>query len=265
MECINIQHTIIDFIEGNISQDIKVQIEEHLLNCESCRNHHKQTRMLLDELHVIEDEAPEDDLKLSFYSMLEDEKEKIQHDNEQRPLLINKHKGLQVFKYAAAIIILLGIGFLVGQNMQIQNYQSSEIASLRAELSNMQQTATMASLSQPTTSQRLKAINIINEQLKSDEKTINILINTFKSDENINVRMAAANALANYPEVEDVRTAFIESLENESDPALQITLINLLTQIQDSRAKKAFEKILENENTIPVVKEQATEGLKVFI
>ncbi len=33
MECKNVQNILIDFIEGNISADIKVQIEEHLLTC----------------------------------------------------------------------------------------------------------------------------------------------------------------------------------------------------------------------------------------
>lgn len=265
MECNNIQHTIIDFIEGNVSEDIKLQIEEHLLNCEECRMHHKQTRALLEGLHEIEDELPGDDLKLDFYNMLENEKENIINTNHKNIKRSEKNSGAYFIRYAAAAIIFLSIGFFTGHGIQLRNYQNTEIAALRRELSNMQQTATMASLSQPTASQRLKAINTINEQLRFDEKTINVLITTFKSDENINVRMAAANALANYPDVEDVRTAFIEALETESDPALQITLISLLTQIQDERAKKAFEKILDNENTIPVVKEQVKEGLKVFI
>ncbi len=123
----------------------------------------------------------------------------------------------------------------------------------------------MASLSQPTASQRLKAINLINDQVESDQKTINILINTFKNDDNINVRMAAANALSRYSESEDVRNIFMSVLDKEGDPALQITLINLLTQMQEARAKKTFEKILDDENTIEVVKEQIQQGLKVFV
>ena len=54
-------------------------------------------------------------------------------------------------------------------------------------------------------------------------------------------------------------------LDKEEDPALQITLINLLTQMQEEKAKKIFEKILRNENTYPVVREQVQQGLKVFI
>ncbi len=153
----------------------------------------------------------------------------------------------------------------MGRNTQIQSKQNAEIASLRYELQTIQQTATLASLRQPTASQRLKAVNAISELVELDIKTIALLINTFKSDDNINVRMAAANSLSKYSQSPEVRDAFIEVLEKEEDAAMQITLINLLTQMQEARAKKAFEKILNNENSIPVVKEQAKEGLKVFI
>ena len=265
MECKNIQNLLIDFIEEKIPEDIKVQIEEHLLTCKSCRTEHKQTRQLLDDMHVFEDEQPVEQLKVDFYTMLEKEKEQLNNISQNSNSPNQNRLNWNYLKYAASVIVLLGIGFFLGQNLQIRSQQSSEIAALRSELYSMQQTATMASLSQPTASQRLKAINIINEQVKSDEKTINILINTFKNDDNINVRMAAANALIKYSESEEVRDVFIDILEKEKDPALQITLINLLTQMQDVRAKKTFEKILNSDNTIPVVKEQIQEGLKVFI
>lgn len=264
MECRNIQHTLIDFIEGNISEDIKVQIEEHLLICKTCRTEHKQVRELLEEIHLQEDQQPDEKLKVNFYSMLEEEKEKL--GTEIIPFNSNhKSYNWNIYKYAATAIIILGIGFILGQNLQLNSKQNSEIAALRSKLYSMQQTATLTSLSQPTASQRLNAINIINDQVKSDEKTINLLINTFKTDDNTNVRMAAANALAKYSESEDIREVFIDVLETEKDPALQITLINLLTQMQEKKAMKAFKKILKDENSLPVVKQQVEEGLKVFI
>jgi len=266
MECKNIQNLLIDFIEEKIPEDIKVQIEEHLLTCKTCRTEHKQTRQLLDNMHVFEDMQPDEQLKVDFYTMLEKEKEQINNVSSCNSDSQNQNKfSWNYVKYAASVIILLSLGFFLGHNLQIRNQQSSEIAALRSELYSMQQTATMASLSHPTASQRLKAVNIINEQVEFDQKTINTLINTFKSDDNINVRMAAANALAKYSQYEDVRDEFINVLEKEEDPALQITLINLLTQMQEARAKKTFEKILNNNNTIPVVREQVQQGLKVFI
>jgi len=265
MECKNIQNLIVDFIEGNVSADIQVQIEEHLLTCKKCRTEHKQTRQLLDDLHELENEIPSSQLKEDFYTMLEDEKEKVNNPHTNKEQSFNLNVRLNLIKYAASAIILLGFGFLLGRNVQMQSKQNQEIAALRTELLSMQQTATMATLSQPTASQRLKAVNMIEEKTKVDLNTIALLINTLKNDENVNVRMAAANALAKYSESDEVRNAFIDVLEKEEDAAMQITLINLLTQLKDKRAKNTFEKILNNQQTIPVVKQQAQEGLKVFI
>lgn len=265
MECKNIQNLLIDFIEGNIQANIKAEIEEHLLSCKNCRTEHRQLQEILMDMNELEDENPGEQLKMDFYSMLENEKELNKKENKEVYLVKKTSFNWNYFKYAASIIVLLGIGFILGTRTRINTERDMEIAQLRSELNSIQHTATLASLSQPTASQRLNAINIINNQLKPDEKTITVLLNTFRYDENTNVRMAAAQALAKYPENNDIKEAYLEVLENDENPALQITLINLLTQFQEARAKKAFEKIIQNENTMPVVKQQAEQGLKVFI
>ena len=266
MECRNIQNLMIDFIDGNIFGDRKEQIEEHLLVCKKCRDEHMKVKQLQDDLKLIEDEVPREEMKSNFYSMLEQEKKQLNENKISREKYHEtKHLGRNFMKYAAITIALLSIGFLLGQQMQLRNTNQEEIALLKQELNEMQQNFSMASLTNSTASQRLKAVNTISDQIKPDDKMIYTLINTLKNDENVNVKMAAANALAKYPENKKVRDVLIESLQNEEDPALQITLIGILTQIQDKRAKNAFQNILQNDNTIPVVKQQAEEGLKVFI
>ncbi len=266
MECRNIQNLMIDFIDGNISGDMKEQIEKHLLVCKTCRDEHMKIKQLQDDLKLIEDEVPSEKMKSNFYAMLEQEKKQLKRNKiskeEHRE---TKHLVRNFMKYAATTIILVSIGFLLGQQMQLRNSNQEEMALLRQELNEMQQNFSMASLTNSTASQRLKAVNTISDQIKPDDKMINTLISTLMNDENVNVKMAAANALAKYPENKKVRDVLIESLQNEEDPALQITLIGILTQIQDKRAKNAFQNILQNDHTIPVVKQQAEEGLKVFI
>ncbi|MFP4025500.1 MAG: HEAT repeat domain-containing protein [Thiohalospira sp.] len=265
MECKNIQNLMIDFIDRNISGDKKDAIEKHLLECEACRNEHKQMLQMFNDLNIVKDEKPDNHLKSDFYAMLENEKKQLVKIPTVNLTNKNSQMNWSFIKYAATTIILIGIGFLLGQQMQVRNNNQAEIAMLRKELYEMQQNLSMASLTHSTASQRLKAVNTISEQLAPDNKMIDVLINALNNDDNINVKMAAANALSKYPENQEVRNELIESLENEEEPALQITLISILTQIQDKKAKKAFQNILQNENTIPVVKQQAEEGLKVFI
>jgi len=265
MECKNIQNLLIDFIEGNIQADIKVQMEEHLMACGKCRTEHKQLVMLLNDLQQLGDEQPGEMLKTDFYTMLEEEKENISTSGKPKAkgTLIKLNQNFM--KYAAGALILFTVGFFSGTRLQLINKQNNQIAALQSQVWQLQQSASLASLIQPTASQRLNAVYTISEQSTQDEKMVNILINTLRNDENTNVRMAAAQALAQYKGNDEVHTAFVEVLGNETDAAMQITLINLLTRFREEKAKKAFEKILNDNSSLPVVKQQAEQGLKVFI
>jgi hypothetical protein len=85
------------------------------------------------------------------------------------------------------------------------------------------------------------------------------------TDANVNVRMTAMYALTRYSNIENARTALITSLNKQTDPLLQITLINILVEIQDARAKEPLQEILINKDLHEMVKKQAETGLKAFI
>ena len=85
------------------------------------------------------------------------------------------------------------------------------------------------------------------------------------NDANVNVRMSAMYALSKYSTNDVVKEAFVESLKHQTDPLLQITLINILVNIQDNRAKQPIQNILDNNDTPDVVKQQAAKSLQAFI
>jgi HEAT repeat protein len=81
------------------------------------------------------------------------------------------------------------------------------------------------------------------------------------TDENANVRLAAIDALRKFADEEKVRTALIESLATQEKPVVQIALINLMVQLKEERAKKAFQQIIDDEASISVVKDEASYGI----
>jgi len=129
----------------------------------------------------------------------------------------------------------------------------------------MQQNLTLASLSQPTASQRIKAIHTVNAILQPDPDMIKALLNTLNADDNMNVRMAAAYALARYPGSQAAKDALIKAMGKQTDPLMQITLIGILVDLQDVRAKESFKDIINDQKSNPQVKEQAEKGMKAFI
>ena len=60
----------------------------------------------------------------------------------------------------------------------------------------------------------------------------NNLLTAIIYDENDNVRMTAFEALVNFTSSEIVKTTFIEALEQEQNPSIQVAIIQALVQIQ---------------------------------
>lgn len=264
LKCTDIRSLQVDFIDNTISDKLKIQVEKHLETCAACQDEFIQTGELIELMKKEEDQLPSSNLSKNFYDLLEDEKIK-QNQNIHIKESSKTSFKISTLKYAAQIIVLLGIGYLIGNTITLKNSKPSEIAMLKEEIKLIQNNLSLSSLSQPTANQRLNAIQNINNSSELDADIANVLINTLNHDENVNVRMAAAYALAKYSVNETVKNALINSLDQQKDPLLQITLIGILTDIQDSRAKQPFEKILNNENTPAYVKDQAKQAMKVFI
>ncbi len=79
------------------------------------------------------------------------------------------------------------------------------------------------------------------------------------------MRYAALQALSNYLDNEQVRYELVKSLETQTDPLIQISLIMVLVEAQEKSARVPMKKLIENKETLPEVKEQAEIALKVLI
>lgn len=266
MNCTYIQDLLVEFHENTLNKEQTSEVESHLTSCAQCRHEYELTKQFLSAMNNVEDEQPSSNLKQNFNQLLETEKEiqskdalHIEHKRQ------NSYQFGEFLKYAAAILIIFGIGFLLGKNLGPSDNQSMEIAQLQSDLHSMKQNLTLATLQQPTSSQRLKAVNILEKQGHGNDKVLSALVQTLQSDANVNVRMAAANALTKYANDPLVRNAYLEALKNQKEPSIQITLINILVDIKENRAKTLLEEILNEDNNLPVVKELATQGVKIFI
>jgi hypothetical protein len=96
------------------------------------------------------------------------------------------------------------------------------------------------------------------EYVKEDNKIIQTLIGILHKDENGNVKIATIDALLKFPKNEKIRTNLIVALKNEEAPLVQIKLIKALSFLRENRAQKPLEEIINNEETYPIVKNNAT-------
>jgi HEAT repeat protein len=151
--------------------------------------------------------------------------------------------NLKYVSVAACFAIIFSVGFwFVNQN---------ENLSAQKEL--------LANLDADSAGKRLEGVYAFNDEYKKeDSRIINRLIEIIHTDENANVKIATIDGLLQFPSNERIRKNLIKALENEDKPLVQIKLIKALTILRENRAQKPLEKIINDEQTFPIVKNNAT-------
>jgi anti-sigma-K factor RskA len=262
MNCKDLEILLVDYIDKKLPEEETKIVESHIENCESCKQQLEETKQLFTSINKQKQVQPSASLKQGFYEMLENEKTQNEKTvNEKREKTVSIRKLIAI---AAQLVVFVAIGVAIGWYSG-QKSSQPELAQLNQKIDQLSQQVHFAALNQPTASQRIKVINEINAASQVDEKMLDVLINTMNGDENVNVRLTAIYALTDYKHLPKVKDAFIESLAKQQDPVLQVTLINLLITLKDSKVKPALEEIIDNEYVDSQVKEQAKQGLSVQI
>ena len=77
--------------------------------------------------------------------------------------------------------------------------------------------------------------------------------------------MAALNALAKFRNEPLIGNALVETLSIQTDPIIQISLINILVEMQETRAVDQMKNILQDNSTNESVKKLAEQGILTLI
>ncbi|WP_405566089.1 HEAT repeat domain-containing protein [Polaribacter sp. Asnod6-C07] len=151
--------------------------------------------------------------------------------------------SIKFISIAASVVIVFSVGFWYLNQEKIDIAQQQLMASLDAE----------------SAGERLEGVYAFNDEYKKeDRRIINRLIEIIHKDENANVKIATIDALLQFPSNEKIRTNLIQALEKENKPLVQIKLIKALSILRENRANKPLERIINDEKTYPIVKNNAT-------
>lgn len=165
------------------------------------------------------------------------------------------------FAFVALICGLL-VGYLVRPN---PSASSSEMQALTQEVSTLKEMMMLSLLEKESATDRLKAVSLTQDMPTVSEKVTGALIQTLNEDENVNVRLAALDALKPYVRDSAVREQIVRSISKQTSPLVQLALADLMAQLQVKSSAKALEKIIESDGTPAEVKKRIQENLKVLI
>ena len=167
-------------------------------------------------------------------------------------------------KVAAIITLVLmtySTGYYIGSQKGKEKQQILEVA-----LNQSRQQVFLASLQEFTGPQKIEAVNNISQSGQTGDKLIDALVKTMNTDKNVNVRLAAINALTGMiSNNQRVKNELIRSLSLQNNPLLQISLIQVLTESGVKEARSEIESISRSEKTDENVKEFAKDMIKIII
>jgi len=247
MKCNDIENKLIDYIEDNLTKEESLNINKHLDACSTCQKEVNEMKLFLGAIDNDIQETPSNNLKLNFEAFLNEEKKQTKVIPLQSKTNWKSH-----IRIAASILIVVS-AFLIGKHQ-------SSLGTIELSLAEKQKTKkekqVLALLENQSASQRILAVSNAEKFSENDTKIIDALINKLFNDENINVRLAAAEVLSKFSTLEKVKAALIKSLETEKVPSMQIELIQILGNIQEKRALESMRELLENEETPNYVKQE---------
>lgn len=180
-----------------------------------------------------------------------------------KPININKNKVTGWWLKIAAAIALLIIGFSAG--ILVNNQKDPEVIAAIPEETREKNIFLMANLNESSASERILTINKSRNLKNMDEEVLYALVRTMNYDENINVRLAAIEALSNFQDIAEVRKAVIHSLDIQENPIVQIALIDLLVKMGEKKAVNEMQRLLIDEQTEEVVKQRVQESLPLLM
>ena len=261
IHCTELEHKIVDYIDGSLSEKESVIIKNHIASCNTCKATYEETSSLINSFANEPIAQPSENLKSSFEQMLAKEKEA---QNKVISLYPNKKKSYKSVLQIAASVAILFTGYLIGGYQESQNSQQ-EIASFQNEQKQLKENMLLAMIDNSSPSKRIKAVNYTEEITAPDTKILEALINRMQNDSNSNVRLSAAEALSKFTDSELVRTSLIATLSTEKIPSIQIEIIQILVQIQEKRALDPMKKILEQPEAPDYLKTQVNIGIAKLI
>lgn len=268
MTCQQIKEKFPDYLIGDLDQKNMKDVQSHLATCHSCREELESLSAIWTKLGVLPEEQPSPTLRNNFYSMLEEYKQGLEKEKSPSFLraFFERWKGhlwpsRPAFQISFALIFLV-VGLAGGYILNSSRQSSIDLAHLRQEVQSMRQTLAVSLLEKSSPGERLRGVSLSYDMEQPGVKLIDALIHTLNHDSNVNVRLAAVDALYLFYKNPVVRENLIDSLNKQDSPLVQIALVDLIVTMRERRAIESLKLLVQNEELNPDVKQRIEQGIQ---
>jgi len=258
MTCDQVKEHIADFLAGALGRSEAEELQEHFAQCAACKQEAEALSETWEALGLLEQEQPSPQLRSRFYQSLEAYRQGLEA---AAPAPVRRRFfdwGWQGWAWSAALLVAgLGAGQWLGQRDRGQH----DIAGLQDEVHHMRQLVTLSLLEQQSASERLRGVDYAYRVDQSDTQVLSALLHAVNHDPNVNVRLAAVDALRKFSSSPEVKGKLDQSLSKQESPMVQLALIDFIVDTRDKGAVASLAALQRSPTADKNVKEKALWGL----
>lgn len=165
----------------------------------------------------------------------------------------------------ASITLIVGVaaGYLIRPSAPVSG--NDQMVALTRQVTDLKEMMMLSLLEKESATDRLKAVSLTQEMDNASKTVTRALLETLNNDSNVNVRLAALDALEPYAKDNAVREALVRSISKQDSPLVQISLAELMAGLQVKSSVGELKKILEDKKTPADVKNKIKQSIDVLI
>jgi hypothetical protein len=270
MNCENCREKMAELVDARLDDATAASLRAHMAGCPDCARELDTLVRTLEALDALPADAPSHRLRARVMGQIETEKLTLRTQAEWassiraaaaptpgRPRAwLSLSSTLQLLGGCA----LLALGFVFGERTADQH----QLADLRARVDTMGQIVEQSVLQNRTAGDRLETVMTAASVRKPDERVIDGLINSMAFDPSVNVRLNALSALYSHAGQEVVRAGVAACLPRESNPLVQVSMIDFLVASRAREASPELTRLAADEHADTDVRESARRAVELL-
>jgi hypothetical protein len=264
----HIKNLIPDYLTGELEASESDIIQNHIASCRDCREELENLSEIWIKLGVVPEQQPDRELRTRFYSMLSNYKDELDTKKQSKTGInlitrISRYFSIRrpALQFTLPLAFILA-GFIAGYLMFSPGNLKTELKALKSEMTHVRQEAAISMLHQTSASDRLNGVTLSARIKNPSDNTLDTLLHTLNSDDNVNVRLAVVDALYLFSDHPLVKQGIIHSLSKQTSPLVQSALINLISELREKRAIRALRQLMQQQRLEPEIRNQAELSLE---
>ena len=259
MNCEKIRQQIPELLSGRLHQTVRQEIVEHLEICAGFRNEVAELNRVwrgMENLMEPPDAEPDPEAKTRFLEMLRAYEAGMgvgQYGSKAKILMFPRSP---VWRVAIAAGLLV-VGIAVGRYQGRPAADAGDVAQLKGQIESLRQLVALSMLQQQSPSARMRGVTYTEQMKQPDSEVAAALLFAVRNDNNVNVRLSAADALQKFGSDPRIVPGVVDAIPGQESPLVQIALIDSLVQLKARQAAGDLSRLSKDTQLDEMVRQRA--------